>query len=472
MEMFMKYIIYGVGKIFSLNKDKIDMKDVIGFMDKSFNENDKLYMDKEIIRPDVIKMYEYDFIVVFSSTYFDEIAKMLIWNYKVHVEKIVSYLNLFDLNSIKYRKKLVRAIGKLYAVANRLLDIDAFIGKTQYCSKGCLNVLDCLILNRDYNLSANCTNLYNKIYNDIQELNYKKYDLIIINAVKVEECVKYLALLKNCKTWILFSVELKDVKRYKEIFDNNFNLLNIDGMLFGALYEPNNVKVYAVTHKLFQAPADNMYVPIYAGSYKGGLDMYLHDNIGDNISRYNDKINEATAMYWIWKNDHSDYVGINHYRRYFKSALNSNSYLQKTEILYLLNHYDIITANPFYCDDMNMKQFLCNDVHMKEFDFIFNCMTEIFEKSNPNDKQAFHFVFDGNMMFPCNMMIMKKELFNEYCSWLFPKVLEMIEKIEIKETWDNKRKRIIGFLTERLFTVWVVQQKYSIYEMPIKFIEE
>lgn len=217
---------------------------------------------------------------------------------------------------------------------------------------------------------------------------------------------------------------------------------------------------------------DDLYVPIYAGSYKGGLDLYLHDNAGNHISEYNDKINEATAMYWIWKNDDSEYVGINHYRRFFQSKINSYGYFQKVELLTLLENYDIIVAKPEYFDNMSVEKYLKETVDFEAFETTMYVFKEILEDCEIKDKEAFDFVFKGNMIFPCNMMILKKTIYDEYCAWLFPKVFALLEKVDIKREWDNYSKRIIGFITERLFTVWIVQQKYSVYEMPIKFLGE
>ncbi len=81
----MKIIVYGVGKIFKSNLYKINMDDVIGFVDSSLDSADKLFMDKEIIEPSLIKTYEFDYIVIFTDKYFNEIAERLIWNYGINI---------------------------------------------------------------------------------------------------------------------------------------------------------------------------------------------------------------------------------------------------------------------------------------------------------------------------------------------------------------------------------------------------
>ena len=53
------------------------MDDVIGFVDSSLDSADKLFMDKEIIEPSLIKTYEFDYIVIFTDKYFNEIAERI-----------------------------------------------------------------------------------------------------------------------------------------------------------------------------------------------------------------------------------------------------------------------------------------------------------------------------------------------------------------------------------------------------------
>ena len=85
------------------------------------------------------------------------------------------------------------------------------------------------------------------------------------------------------------------------------------------------IKNYIITHKKFQVPDLEEYIPIQVGA-EGKQDLgYLKDNSGDNISSKNSNYCELTGMYWVWKNDKdSDIIGISHYRRYFTRIIDFN----------------------------------------------------------------------------------------------------------------------------------------------------
>ena len=84
------------------------------------------------------------------------------------------------------------------------------------------------------------------------------------------------------------------------------------------------VKIIVATHKKYQMPKDDMYLPLHVGAEGkkdangNELDLgYAKDNSGDNISNLNSSFCELTGLYWAWKNIDTDYIGLAHYRRHF-----------------------------------------------------------------------------------------------------------------------------------------------------------
>ena len=63
-----------------------------------------------------------------------------------------------------------------------------------------------------------------------------------------------------------------------------------------------NIKVIVATHKKYQMPNDDMYIPVHVGK-EGKNDIgFIGDNTGNNISIKNPYFCELTGVYWAWKN--------------------------------------------------------------------------------------------------------------------------------------------------------------------------
>lgn len=82
------------------------------------------------------------------------------------------------------------------------------------------------------------------------------------------------------------------------------------------------ISILVATHKAYLFPENDIYIPIQVGKVLVAQDLgILSDSEGENISDKNPTFCELTALYWAWKNgifEKNDYVGLVHYRRYFK----------------------------------------------------------------------------------------------------------------------------------------------------------
>ena len=110
------------------------------------------------------------------------------------------------------------------------------------------------------------------------------------------------------------------------------------------------ITVIIATHKEYQMPKDNLYLPVQVGA-EGKKDLgYTRDNTGDNISAKNPLFCELTGLYWAWKNLDADYIGLVHYRRYLTQNKVKTKDIDKKfkevitlkEVDKLLNKTDII----------------------------------------------------------------------------------------------------------------------------------
>ena len=65
----------------------------------------------------------------------------------------------------------------------------------------------------------------------------------------------------------------------------------------------------------------------------------------------------------------------------------------------------------------------------------------------------------------CNMFIMRRELLDEYCTWLFDILFEVERRLDISAYSGNDR-RVFGFLGERLLDVWIETKGLRAVEVP------
>ena len=63
---------------------------------------------------------------------------------------------------------------------------------------------------------------------------------------------------------------------------------------------------------------------------------------------------------------------------------------------------------------------------------------------------------------PCNLFIMKKKMFEEYCEFIFPILFKLYNMIDTS-TYDGYQKRQCAFLAERLTSLFLFAKKQQGY---------
>ena len=132
----------------------------------------------------------------------------------------------------------------------------------------------------------------------------------------------------------------------------------------------DKVKILVACHKPADVYRDNVYTPIHVGravsKCTDKMQDMIGDDTGDNISAKNPFYSELTAQYWLWKNVHDvDYVGLCHYRRYFKHLIteeNVDGLLGKKNQIYLMKP----TMIPYSIADHLLKFPTCHFTGFRE----------------------------------------------------------------------------------------------------------
>ena len=235
-----------------------------------------------------------------------------------------------------------------------------------------------------------------------------------------------------------------------------------------------DIKILIATHKKYEMPKDELYLPIQVGAEgKDDLGLKAKDNKGENISKKNPYYSELTGLYWAWKNLKADYVGLVHYRRYFKGkekfVVNGKTkhILSLSEAQKMLESADIILPKKrnYYIE--NLYSHYAHTMYVEPLDKVGEIIKEkyqdfYFEFENLKKRKSAH-------MF--NMFVMKRDIFNEYMSWLF-EILGELEKRVDQSKYDSFHARFYGRVSELLLDVFLRTKKLTYKEVGLENIEK
>ena len=264
--------------------------------------------------------------------------------------------------------------------------------------------------------------------------------------------------------------------------------------------ENTEVKIYSFYYKETEIPISNdTYIPVMAGNNLKPLnEKFTGDDSGSSISEKNENYSELTGLYWVWKNTSQDIVGSCHYRRYFtaqkyplkhllklfflsktwlykkqngliyssNSKKNINRILNKSEILEIMQNFEAILPKKrifkFSIKRHYQKYHDLNDLLIIE---------NILKSKYPEYSDAFEITFNNNWLYANNMFILAQNDFKRLMEWLFEILFEFESRINTND-YKDYQKRIFGFISERLITVWFNYNNIKIKELPIIYFKE
>lgn len=215
-----------------------------------------------------------------------------------------------------------------------------------------------------------------------------------------------------------------------------------------------DIKIVVATHKEYTMPHDDMYLPVFCGSKLLECNLpYQRDDEGNSISDKNKYYCELTGLYWAWKNLNAEYIGLNHYRRYFKY---NNHLLTKKDAEEILNNYSVILPKKrhYYIETVYSQY-----IHAHGEDSL-EKTREIISKHFPGYLHSFDLCMKKKSLHLFNIFIMRKDIFDDYCEFLFDVLFKVEQEIIIND-------RIFGYLAERLLDVYITTKHINYYETNI-----
>lgn len=100
----MGIVIFGTGKILEKYKEQLDLATISCFVDNDQAKQNTLFYGKWILSPEALVGMAFDQVVIFSTTYFDEIRQQLI-HLHIAEDKIISWYFWLDKVSETMREK-------------------------------------------------------------------------------------------------------------------------------------------------------------------------------------------------------------------------------------------------------------------------------------------------------------------------------------------------------------------------------
>ena len=230
-------------------------------------------------------------------------------------------------------------------------------------------------------------------------------------------------------------------------------------------FKEGNLAVYVMTHGPECTWLDDYCIPMELGAAKrDNLRYTIRDDDGeDNISEKNGLYNELTGLYWMWKNDKHEFVGLYHYRRIFNLSRKeiNNILKEKDAIVGIINHKKNI-------EDAYMRW------HLKED---WNIFQEELIRLYPQYEETSRKYFQQEKIIVANMFITKQEILQQYYQWIFPLLRNIEERLDLEIERTQYNKRAIGFIAERAFGLWIIQNNLDIavkkvWKVPPYFLTE
>lgn len=243
-------------------------------------------------------------------------------------------------------------------------------------------------------------------------------------------------------------------------------------------YENQPVRIFVSTHKDVNFFQGDVLQPVQVGATlrSGSIRHALRDDAGENISDLNPMYCELTTQYWVWKNVDAEYYGFCHYRRYFDFSpvrhsenpwgeIIADRICDETQREYRLDDasireavegYDVITT-----EFKDLRRFPADystphehyekapQLHIDDLD---RCMRLVAEM-HPDYAEDVEAYLRGNTSCFCNMFIMRRGIFQDYCAWLFP-ILERFVAESDMSRYSREGLRTPGHLAERLLNIY------------------
>jgi hypothetical protein len=229
-------------------------------------------------------------------------------------------------------------------------------------------------------------------------------------------------------------------------------------------------KIFVFHHKPFWTYSSEMFIPLHCGAAISTMSLnLLRDDQGDHISEQNGLYAELTGLYWVWKNiPPCDFIGSFHYRRWLTPSARILDQKIESQFDRLMQEYDLLVPTHWNFQDSVFNQWVV--ACQLPADLLMMGVNGLCKKY-PDYENLFIASLHDHIFYPCNLFVMKYELFNTYMQNLFDILFDIVAQYNAHQLQGCK---YMGHLAERIFTFYLAmlkaQNKYKIKELPMLFI--
>lgn len=262
----------------------------------------------------------------------------------------------------------------------------------------------------------------------------------------------------------------------------------------------DSAKIYTMYYKKGRVlPLSDFYCPLFCGQFPDKTQLpYLKDDSGDHISTKNEFYSELTGIYWVWKNTRQEITGVCHYRRYFTVFDEPWQHRLKYAVTHFLKIYEGPNPLIYVRDVKKYSSWVLTQEQAEEIleksdiilprarRFRYSIERHYSKYHSPSDLElvqsilidlypeyltTWRAVLEGNALYANNMFVLKSDLYQPFMKWWFDMLFEF-ERRTVLHSYEGYQRRILGFIAERLLTLWVIHHQLKIHELALLYFKQ
>lgn len=249
-------------------------------------------------------------------------------------------------------------------------------------------------------------------------------------------------------------------------------------------------------------------IPLQLGFDETKIDLGIQkDIIGETRSCKHPLYSEYSGVYWLWKNVNAEYKGMLHHRRFFTERNKSFSFLCLRRMKNIYNRLrSVIKPYPFgwnqmiECNNDVLYNKMANEfieninnaiekvdiIVPKPIHYYITTVKTHFDQYIGRDllqttrvvlkenHPEYYYIFEdclcGNILYYANLEIMKNNLFDEYCNFVFSTFDSIEEKLVssglyIDPIKEKSLSRSFGYIGELLTSTFIMDKKINKYKI-------